>query len=165
MAETSRRGYGSGTKTGRNGGRYWHRYRLFRVAFCPARGKVYAVDIDQKLLGMLREKAPENVEIVIAAQDDPKLPPASADVIFFCNVLHHIDHRPAYLRKLKAALKPGGRIVNLDFYKKPLPVGPPPGHKLSEDEVKADFAAAGFRLTGSKPDLLPHQYWLEFQPE
>jgi arsenite methyltransferase len=137
----------------------------FTLRFARHAGKVYAVDIDEKLLGMLREKAPENVDVVLAAPDDPKLPPASADVIFFCNVLHHIDHRPAYLRKLKSALKPGGRIVNIDFYKKPLPVGPPPGHKLSEDEVKADFAAAGFRLTASKADLLPHQYWLEFQPE
>ena len=134
----------------------------FSRRFARHAGKVYAVDIDQQLLKMAADKAPANLVTVLAAPDDSRLPPASVDVIFFCDVLHHIENRPAYLEKLRKALKPGGRVVNIDFYKKELPVGPPPSMKLSEEQVKADFAQAGFRFTTSRT-VLPYQYWLEFQ--
>jgi ubiquinone/menaquinone biosynthesis C-methylase UbiE len=126
--------------------------------------KVYAVDIDAKLLEIAKKDAPANVEAVLAAPDDPRLPDASVDTVFFCNVLHHIENRPAYLRKLKKALKPGGRVVNIDFYKKPLPVGPPVSMKLTEEEVTAEFQAAGFQA-GPRKDFLPYQYFLEFTAE
>ncbi|MCC6588963.1 MAG: hypothetical protein IT168_19860 [Bryobacterales bacterium] len=79
-----------------------------------------------------------------------------------CDVLHHIENRPAYYAKLKAALKPGGRIVNIDFYKKPLPVGPPPPMKLTPEQAEKEFAAAGFRLDKSH-SMLPYQYFQEFR--
>jgi ubiquinone/menaquinone biosynthesis C-methylase UbiE len=124
--------------------------------------KVYAVDIDAKLLEKAKASAGDNVETVLATPDDPKLPPASVDTIFICDVLHHIDGRPAYYEKLKQALKPGGRVVNIDFHKRPLPVGPPVSMKLSAEEVRREFEAAGFRLD-KEHDLLPHQYFQEFR--
>jgi len=123
--------------------------------------KVYAVDIDSKLLDILKKNAPANVEAVLAVPDDPKLAPASVDLIFICDVLHHIENRPAYYQKLARALKSGGRIVNIDFYKKPLPVGPPEAMKLSEEQVEKEFAAAGFRKI-KQVDTLPYQYFLIF---
>ena len=134
----------------------------FTRRFAMHAGKVYAVDIDPKLLEAAKKDAPGNVEAVLAAPDDPKLPAGSVDTIFFCDVLHHIDNRAAYYPKLAKALKPGGRIVIVDFYKKPLPVGPPESMKLSEEQVVAELKAAGFRKTKSL-DFLPYQYFLVFQ--
>ena len=125
-------------------------------------GKVYAVDIDAKLLELAVRNAPKNVEAVLAAPDDPKLPAASVDTIFFCDVLHHIDGRAAYYRKLEKALKPGGRIVVIEFYKKPLPIGPPESMKISEEVLIGEFKAAGFRKTQSF-DFLPYQYFVVFE--
>jgi len=136
----------------------------FSRRFARHAGKVYAVDIDQKLLDIAAKDAPANLKTVLASPDDPKLDPASVDTIFFCDVLHHISDRPAYYQKLRRTLKPGGRIVIVDFYKKPLPVGPPPAMKLSEKEVEAELKSAGFRLQKSF-DILPHQYFLIFQAE
>lgn len=132
-----------------------------RLAHHAAR--VYAVDIDEKLLEMAKKGAPANMQTIVAAPDDPRLPADSVDTIFFCDVLHHIESRPAYYARLSKALKPGGRIVIIDFYKKPLPVGPPVGMKLSEDEVIAELKMAGFRLAQSF-DFLPNQYFLVFRP-
>lgn len=134
----------------------------FALRFARHAGKVYAVDIDERLLAMAAKGAPANLETVLATPDDPKLPQASVDIIFFCDVMHHIENRPAYFRKLATALKPGGRIVNVDFHKKELPVGPPPAMKLTEEQVTAEFAQAGFKLS-KKRDFLPYQYFLEFE--
>jgi ubiquinone/menaquinone biosynthesis C-methylase UbiE len=134
----------------------------FSRRFARHAGKVYAVDIDEKLLAIAGRGAPSNLVTILAAPDDPRLPEKSVDTIFFCDVLHHIGNRDAYLPKLLKALKPGGRVVDIDFYKKPLAIGPPVAMKLSEDEVIAEFKAAGFRLT-KKLDVLPYQYFLVFE--
>ncbi|MGC4052561.1 MAG: class I SAM-dependent methyltransferase [Paludibaculum sp.] len=134
----------------------------FSRRFANHAGKVYAVDIDKDLLALAAKDAPANLSTILAEPNDPKLPAGGVDTIFLCDVLHHISGRPAYYGKLRAALKPGGRIVIVDFYKKDLPVGPPPAMKLSDDEVKKELAAAGFRLVKSH-EFLPHQYFLVFQ--
>lgn len=140
---------GSGT------GYFAHRFALHAA-------KVYAVDIDPKLLEISAKSAPPNLVTVLAKPDDPMLADSSVDVIFFCDVLHHIQNRAPYLRHLKQVLKPGGRIVTVDFYKKDLPVGPPAGMKLSEDAVIAEFRDAGFHLN-RREAFLPYQYFLEFK--
>ena len=133
----------------------------FARRFANHASKVYAVDIDKELLAVIQKDAPPNVTIVLASPDDPRLPAQSADLIFICDVLHHIQNRTAYYPKLVKALKPGGRVVVIDFYKKDLPVGPPPSMKLSDDEVIAELRNAGFILT-KRLDILPYQYYLFF---
>ncbi len=123
---------------------------------------VFAVDIDVKLLEIAGKNKPDNLKLVHARMDDPTLAPASVDTIFICDVWHHVDGRPAYLQKLKKALKPGGRIVVIDFKEGKLPVGPPPSMKITEKDLTAEFAAAGFKVS-RRHDVLPHQYFLEFQ--
>jgi ubiquinone/menaquinone biosynthesis C-methylase UbiE len=136
----------------------------FAVRFAPYVAKVYAVDINADLLQFTARHAPGNVQTVLAAPDDAKLPDASVDVAFFCDVIHHIGGRPEYLRRLARALRPGGRVVIIDFYKKPLPVGPPVEVKLTAEEVTAELRAAGFRLA-RQFDFLPYQYFLVFKRE
>jgi ubiquinone/menaquinone biosynthesis C-methylase UbiE len=134
----------------------------FARRFANHAGLVYAVDIDEKLLAIAGKDAPANLKTVVAAPDDPRLPAASVDLIFFCDVLHHIDQRAAYYPKLVKALKPGGRIVVIEFYKKETPVGPPPAMKLAEEEVIGEFQTAGF-VVKKRLDLLPYQYFLFFE--
>lgn len=136
----------------------------FARRFARHVAEVYAVDIDEKLLKMAQDGAPPNFETILAAPDDPRLPDKSVDTIFFCDVLHHIQNRPAYYKKLAKALKPGGRIVIIDFYKRPSPVGPPVSMKLTEMEVVRELKSAGFHLTTSF-DFLPYQYFLVFRQE
>jgi ubiquinone/menaquinone biosynthesis C-methylase UbiE len=133
----------------------------FARRFTHHAGKVYAVDIDPKLLAIAAKDAPANLRTVLAAPDDPRLPEHSVDVVFICDVLHHIENRAAYYPKLARALKPGGRIVVVDFYKKDLPVGPDPSMKLPEELVVAELRNAGFALA-KRLDILPYQYYLFF---
>jgi len=130
-------------------------------------GKVYAVDIEQALLDHLVRRddlGPYDVVIpVLADPDDPKLPAGELDLVLVVDTWHHIDDRLNYLGHIDRALAPGGRLVIVDFREGELPVGPPPGHKLSRDAVLREFDEAGWSLT-SEARMLPYQYVLIFQP-
>jgi len=139
--------------------------RLFAIAV-GHKGKAIGLDIEPAMVEYMKEDAKKqwltNYEARVVKPDDTGLPSKSVDVIFICNTYHHIEDRVNYLKKLTGALKSNGRIVIVDFYKKPLPVGPQSvAHKISEEDVKKEFKKAGYRLTRSL-DFLPYQYYLEF---
>ena len=77
--------------------------------------------------------------------------------------VHHIDDRLNYLAHIDRALGLGGRLVIVDYREGELPVGPPPGHKLSRDALVQELAKAGWSLTSESP-MLPYQYVLVFHP-
>jgi len=143
---------------------YFNRYLARAVGEA---GKVYAADVEPTLVEYMKQRAVREatpqVLAVLAKPDDPLLPAAGVDVIFICNTWHHIDDRLAYLGRLRHALKPSGRLAIVDFQKRELPVGPPPEHKLTRDEVVAELAEAGWELR-TESDALPYQYTLIFTP-
>jgi len=81
-------------------------------------GILYAVDIDQKMLDYVAERAKKegvtNLKTVLGEYDDPKLPVKDVDVAFFHRVLHMIEHRQTYLNSTAKYVKPDGRIVVID---------------------------------------------------
>ena len=129
-------------------------------------GTVLAVDPEPNLVVHLRERSEKektaNVVPILASFDNPRIPAASADVVLVVDTFHHIDDRVGYFRRLRRALKPGGRVAIVDFKKKNLPVGPPPEHKLRRSEIVSEMESAGYKLV-AQPDVLPYQYFLIFQ--
>ncbi len=114
-------------------------------------GKLLAVDIDSGLLDYIDRRAKrekiENIQTVLGTFDDPNLPTRQVDLAFFHDVLHHIEHREAYLKALSSYLKPNGRIALIELNQKD-PQTPHRGQPellISKDEVKQWMAAAGFR--------------------
>ena len=140
----------------------------FTVRFARAvgpTGKVYAVDIDPGMLEYIRRRAEQehldNVIPVLAGPHDPKLPTGSVDLIFICDTLHHIADRQEYFPMLARVLKTGGRFVNIDFHKRPLPVGPPLEMKIAKKKMIAEAEPAGFHLL-KEYRFLAYQYFLVF---
>ena len=131
-------------------------------------GTVFAVEPEPKLVEHLRERAEKtdaaNVVPILASFDNPRLPPSSVDVVLIVDTFHHIDDRLAYLRRLSRVLKHGGRIAIVDWFKRPLPEGPPPEHKIDRDQVITEMEAAGYRLV-EEPRVLEYQYFLIFRVE
>ena len=140
-------------------------YFARRLAKVVAKGTVYAVDIEPVLVDYMRSEAArlglKNLVAVLGAPDDPKVAPQSVDLVLIVDTLHHIEHRPDYLRRLRAALRPGGRVAIVDYRIGPLPLGPAEEHRLAPEQVEAEFAEAGYHRVASH-DLLPYQYFLEF---
>ncbi len=130
-------------------------------------GKVYAIDIDPEMLayvaGRAKKERLENIQTLLAVPHDPKLAAASVDVVFICNTLHHISQRDKYYPLLWQAIKPGGRLVNIDFEKRPLPIsGPPLNMRIAKEAVVEEVKPAGFRLMKDF-DFLKYQYFLVFE--
>lgn len=130
-------------------------------------GRVLAVDVEPSLVEHVRERAAsqhlDSIEAILAAPDDPRLPDAGVDRILIVDTWHHIDDRLAYLARLARALRPGGSVVVVDFREGELPVGPPPGHKMAESRVRAEFAEAGWTFVEAS-EALEYQYVLKFRP-
>ena len=80
------------------------------------------------------------------------------------DTFHHFPDGVAYLKRLTGALRPGGRIANIDFHKRELPVGPPLAHKVAREDFLAQAERAGLALL-SEPTLLSYQYFVILQPK
>ena len=130
-------------------------------------GRVYATDVQDAMLRALEERVAEarlaNVEVVRAGFDDPALPAACCDLVFFANVYKEIDDRVAYLRRLAPALRPGGRIAIIEYRPGRGGLGPPEEARLPEAQVVEELATADFALV-ARYDFLPRQYFLVFAP-
>ena len=95
------------------------------------------------------------------APHDPRLP-EKVDLILVVDTYHHIDARAEYFRRLRNALRPGGRIAIVDF-KLDSPYGPPRAARLAPEAVKAEMEAAGFAVA-AEHSFLPYQYFIVFKP-
>ena len=128
-------------------------------------GHVFATDVQPQMLNILGRRLVSqkiaNVTLIEGTFDDPKLPPASVDLILMVDVYHELSQPQAMLRHLRASLKPGGRLVLLEYRKEDPTVPIKPEHKMSVAEAKMEVEAEGFTL--SKVDeALPRQHILIF---
>jgi ubiquinone/menaquinone biosynthesis C-methylase UbiE len=130
-------------------------------------GLVLAIDPEPDMVkylgGRARKDGLRNVLPVLGQFDDPFLPQGHVDRVLIVDTYHHIDDRLAYFGRMRDAMASGGRVAIIDFHKRPLPVGPPPEHKLERQFVVDEMSAAGWRLADEKTTL-PYQYFLIFEP-
>jgi predicted methyltransferase len=129
-------------------------------------GKVYANDIQPRMLELLRQNMAQrkiaNVETVLGAVDDPKLPPASVDLELLIDVYHEFSHPQEMLRHLRESLRPGGRMVLLEYRGEDPAIPIRPEHKMTVAMVKAEVEPEGFRLDQAI-ETLPRQHILIFK--
>jgi len=129
-------------------------------------GKVYANDIQPRMLELLRQNMAQrriaNVETVLGAVDDPKLPPSSVDLELMIDVYHEFSHPQEMLRHLRDALKPGGRMILLEYRGEDPAIPIRHEHKMTVATVKAEVEPEGFRLDKTI-EALPRQHILIFK--
>ena len=139
---------------------------VFSIRFAPTvrpGGKIYAEDVDEKLLEHIAETATEqgitNIETVYGDFDDPGLP-APVDLAFINDVLHHVEHRDVFLKNLAGYLKPGGRVAIIDF--KPAQGGHAnqPELQVSQEQATAWMAAAGLKPVEEIKDLFTDKWFV-----
>ena len=124
-------------------------------------GKGYANDLQPEMLDLLRSNAAKagvtNVETVLGFATDPKLPPGQIDLIILVDVYHEFSQPQKMLQGIRAALKPDGRLVLLEYRKEDPAVPILPDHKMSVAQAKTEVEAEGFKLD-SVIETLPRQH-------
>ncbi len=142
--------------------------RLFASSVGPD-GRVVAVDIAQKFLDHVeitcREVGLSNVETLLCKDDSTELPPESVDVAFICDTYHHFEFPQKTMTSLRNALKPGGRVIVIDFKRiEGESTEWTMSHVRAGQEVfETEIVAAGFRKTDEVKDLLKENYMVVFE--
>jgi SAM-dependent methyltransferase len=128
-------------------------------------GIVYAVDVQPGMLQEVRARATAegiaNVRTVLAGTRALNLPPRSVDLALMVDVYHELEFPLEVLQDLVRAMKPGGRIVFVEYRAEDARVPIRPLHRMSLAQVKREAAAAGLRWQRTI-DVLPWQHIVVF---
>jgi len=102
------------------------------------------------------------VRPVLGTIADPKLPRASVDLILMVDVYHEFDHPFEMAQAMCASLKPGGRMVFVEFRGEDPHVPIKPLHKMTEAQVRKEMAAQPLAWV-STSEVMPRQHIIIFQ--
>jgi len=126
-------------------------------------GRVFAVDISPASLDQLASKLERdtihNVELVLAEDDDPRLPFGTLDGVVIVNAYHEMTKRVPVLEGVKRSLRPGGLLVIVEntpadsLRTRQAQVA---RHQLALDFARDDLEAQGFEIVSTNPDLVRH---------
>ncbi len=141
-------------------------YFTFRMAERVPEGGVYAVDIQPEMLDIIAERAKreglENVEAVQGTVSDPNLPDDSVDLALIVDAYHEFSHPREMMQGLVRALRPGGRVVLVEYRGEDASVPIKELHKMTEAQVRRELEAVGLRWVETK-EFLPRQHFLVFE--
>jgi len=136
-------------------------YFTVRLARAVPQGRVWGLDVAPGMVRYLNARAGReklaNLTSHLAGKEPPKLS-QPVDRIFLCNTYHHIGHRVRYFGSLRAQLRPGGRLVIVDFKAGKHPVGPPPSHRILPPQLHRELTRAGYRRLSLDRSTLPYQF-------
>jgi ubiquinone/menaquinone biosynthesis C-methylase UbiE len=130
------------------------------------KGKIYAVDIQPKMLEFLNERAAKaKVKNIVPVQGelwDPKLPQGEIDLILLVDVYHEFSHPEHMLAAMREALAPDGKAVLVEYRAEDRNVPIKPEHKMTKEQIKKEWLPNGFKLA-KEFDRLPwhHMMWFE----
>lgn len=140
-------------------------YFTFRIAPRVPRGRVFAVDIDPAMLDSLSRRRDRlgvhHVEVVRGTVADPGLDSASVDVVLIVDSYHEFSEPEAMGRALVRALRPGGRLVLVEYRAEDETLAIDPLHRMSAAQMRTEMAALGLRQLDAL-DVLPQQHLLVF---
>jgi ubiquinone/menaquinone biosynthesis C-methylase UbiE len=130
------------------------------------KGTILAVDIQQQMLDMLAARAEgrglKNIKPILGEFHDPKLPPASCDLILLVDVYHEFSHPEQQLKAMHAALKPDGMVALVEFRGEDDEVPIKPEHKMTKAQIRREWLPQGFEIA-REFDGLPWQHLMFFK--
>jgi PhoPQ-activated pathogenicity-related protein/ubiquinone/menaquinone biosynthesis C-methylase UbiE len=144
---------------------------LFTRLFASAvgeRGKVYAVDIAREFIDHIdktcKQKGLKNVAGVVCTQTSTELPAESIDVAFICDTYHHFEFPAKTMRSIHRALRPGGRVILVDFKRiKGVSSDWVMNHvRAGQETFTKEIVSAGFKVV-EEAKILKENYCLVFQ--
>jgi precorrin-6B methylase 2 len=141
-------------------------YYTFRIAPKVPQGKVLAVEVQEDFIAALETRKKElglqNVEVVKGGSQSPNLPAAAIDLALMVDVYHELAYPQEMLQAIYRSLKPGGKLLLLEYRAEDPDVAIRELHKMRAAQVKKELGANGFKLY-KQEDFLPIQHFLLFE--
>lgn len=138
----------------------------FRISPHVPQGKVLAVDIQPEMVDQIRARAEAdsiaNVEPLLGTVDNPNLPEDSVDVTLIVGSYHEFSHPHEMMQHIVAALRPGGRLVLVEYRGEDTTIPVDPVHKMTEAQARKEMAAHGL-VWSQTEDFLPQQHFMIFE--
>ncbi len=130
-------------------------------------GKVYGLDADHKAISKLREKAAReklgNIILKVGEAENNIICESYADAVFFGIVLHDFKDPKLVLTNAKKMLKSKGQLIDLDWKKEPMDLGPPLKIRFSKEEAISLIEAIDFKIDTVK-NAGPYHYLVIAKP-
>ena len=140
-------------------------YFAFRIAEQVPEGRVLATDIQPEMLAIMEERIEEegvrNVETVLGAIDDPALPENAVDVVLMVDAYHEFSHPWEMMKGIVDSLKPGGRVILIEYRGEDPSVPIRPLHKMTEEQVVREMSVFDLHWDDTL-DFLPWQHMFVF---
>jgi ubiquinone/menaquinone biosynthesis C-methylase UbiE len=124
---------------------------------------VIATDLQPQMLDKLRARLGPitNVQLVLAGDRDAALPAGCCDLVLMVDVYHELADPPGVMAGIRRALKPGGRLVLVEYRGEDPAVAIKPEHKMTLAQLKLELARLGFAFVESN-EMLPDQRVVTF---
>jgi ubiquinone/menaquinone biosynthesis C-methylase UbiE len=143
-------------------------YLSRRLAPLVPQGRVYAVDVQPEMVKMLQELASrdklKNLVPIRAAADNVNLPAQSVDLAIMVDVYHELEFPREVMLSLLKALKPGGRVVFIEYRAEDPAVPIKAVHKMSKRQIRDEMQALPVVLERDS-DRLPLQHLMVFRQQ
>ncbi len=140
-------------------------YYTFRMAKKVPEGSVYAVDIQEEMIAIMRKKLKkqkaENIELVLGEPTDPQLPKNSVDIVFMVDVYHELEYPREMMLELIKALKPNGKVILVEYRMEDPTLMIKRLHKMSLEQATKEMEAVGLELIENIGHL-PWQHFMVF---
>jgi SAM-dependent methyltransferase len=141
-------------------------YLSRRIAPIVGPGRVFAVDVQPQMVALLTELSRKpgyrNLVPIQGGTEDVQLPPASVDLAVMVDVYHELAYPYEIMRSLVRALKPGGRVLLVEYRAEDPAVPIKPLHKMSEAQIRREMS--GLPLTWERTsERLPLQHIVVFR--
>lgn len=141
-------------------------YFSFRISPLVPQGKVLAVDIQPEMIDMMdflkQENKITNVESILGHVTDPNLPQETVDLALMVDAYHEFEYPKEMMEGIVRSLKPGGRVVLVEYRRENLLIPIKALHKMTQKQVRKEMNAVGLQWLETK-NFLPQQHVMIFQ--
>jgi SAM-dependent methyltransferase len=140
-------------------------YFSFPIAVQLTAGKVLAVDIEPEMLRLIEQRKSdegiENIDTILASELSPNIPNASVDVVLLVDAYHEFSHPREVMAGVVKGLKPGGRVVLVEYRGDDNRVPIKRLHKMTQQQAKKEMSVVGLQWLRTD-DYLPQQHVMIF---
>jgi len=140
-------------------------YHAVRMAKMVGDGKIYAVDVEPKMIDYLNKRIKDegckNIKTILGKEQSVELPAASIDIMIMVDVYHELSFPYEIARSMLDALKPGGKLFLIEYRAEDSSVPIKQVHKMTQKQAVKELKAAGFSFVKNMGNL-PWQHCMVF---